>query len=186
MKAKEYKDLCGKTLSRKNPEDDQDHMLMGIFTELGEILDIYKKNICRDVPKPVDLVHLKEEIGDVAFYSYNLCSMLGVDLEIEEGLPTVKSDKDVRDSLLATIGCYGLVYSGHIPLSRFPALVLSTCGKIAEYYGFTLEDSYKANIDKLHKVRYKDGYSDGAHDSRDLEKEYKTLNSEKTTEQGEV
>src|SRR5690554_2036397 len=45
------------------------HAKAGLKTEYGELLDIFKRWFAYN--KPVDIVHLKEELGDILWY-YNL------------------------------------------------------------------------------------------------------------------
>ncbi len=54
------------------------HMCMGIVTEAGELLDIYKKNLAYN--KPIDVANEKEEIGDLMWYIANHCTNRGFDL----------------------------------------------------------------------------------------------------------
>jgi len=59
-----YTEECERTNAQ-----DKDRILhgaIGMMTEAGEILDIFKKHIFYG--KPVDVVHLKEEIGDFFWY----------------------------------------------------------------------------------------------------------------------
>lgn len=59
-----YTEECERTNAQ-----DQDRILhgaIGMMTEAGEILDIFKKHIFYG--KPVDVAHLKEEIGDFFWY----------------------------------------------------------------------------------------------------------------------
>ena len=55
------------------------HMIMGMVTEVGELQDIYKKNLAYG--KPIDEVNEKEEIGDLMWYVANHCRNKGWDLE---------------------------------------------------------------------------------------------------------
>ena len=55
------------------------HMVLGMLTETGEIADVYKKNLA--YKKPVDLVNVKEEIGDLMWYISELCNYYNWDLE---------------------------------------------------------------------------------------------------------
>ena len=47
------------------------HYAMGICTEAGEILDMYKKVFVYG--QPVDVVNLKEELGDIMWYMARFC-----------------------------------------------------------------------------------------------------------------
>lgn len=57
---------------------DDIHMILGIQTESAEIADAYKKYIA--YKNPLDLVNVKEEIGDTIWYIANMCNMHGWDL----------------------------------------------------------------------------------------------------------
>lgn len=59
--------------------NNQLHMVIGITTEAGELLDAYKKNLAYG--KEIDVVNVKEEIFDIMWYLINLCRMLDVDPE---------------------------------------------------------------------------------------------------------
>ena len=57
---------------------DNIHMVLGMQTEAAEIADAYKKTIA--YKKELDLVNVKEELGDLLWYIANLCNMHGWDL----------------------------------------------------------------------------------------------------------
>lgn len=61
-----------------HPIMDDLHMVLGMQTEVAEIADVYKKAIA--YKKTLDLVNVKEELGDVMWYIANLCNMHGWDL----------------------------------------------------------------------------------------------------------
>jgi NTP pyrophosphatase (non-canonical NTP hydrolase) len=47
------------------------HYAFGLATEVAEVQDILKKRLAYG--KPIDLVHLKEELGDMLWYLARLC-----------------------------------------------------------------------------------------------------------------
>ena len=52
------------------------HALLGIFTESGELLNnVGKKD------DEIDLVNIKEELGDIEYYNALLCDALNIDIE---------------------------------------------------------------------------------------------------------
>lgn len=57
---------------------DDVHMILGFVTESAEVADVYKKYIA--YKKELDLVNVKEELGDLLWYIANLCNMHGWDL----------------------------------------------------------------------------------------------------------
>ncbi len=57
------------------------HMLIGMMTELGELADAFKKHLLYG--KPLDLVNVKEEGGDLQFYHQGLRHSVGITSEDE-------------------------------------------------------------------------------------------------------
>jgi NTP pyrophosphatase (non-canonical NTP hydrolase) len=55
------------------------HGGMGVATEAGELLDVIKKH--HAYGKEIDLVNLREEIGDVLWYLALLCRATGTTLD---------------------------------------------------------------------------------------------------------
>lgn len=64
-----YQQRAALTCAALPPMAHKEHMFCGIITEIGEIVDIYKKNIAYD--KEIDRVNLLEEIADVTWYIAN-------------------------------------------------------------------------------------------------------------------
>ncbi len=82
MTAREYQKLANRTdapLTDRYHSMGAIHMLMGMTTEIGELMDPYKKNLAYQ--KPVDIVNVKEEVGDLMWYIANFCNLNGFDLE---------------------------------------------------------------------------------------------------------
>ncbi len=81
MNIHEYQKLASRT--RPDLGDDfnnQLHMVMGISTEAGELLDVYKKRLAYN--KELDLINIGEELGDISWYWIELCELLGFDPEV--------------------------------------------------------------------------------------------------------
>ncbi len=55
------------------------HALIGINTENGELQDQFKKHVFYG--KPLDIVNLKEELGDLLWYIQLACNRLDVSIE---------------------------------------------------------------------------------------------------------
>jgi NTP pyrophosphatase (non-canonical NTP hydrolase) len=62
-------------------EEDRDflHAALGVATESGEVVDIIKKHLYYG--KEIDMVHLKEELGDLLWYITLCLDTLGSTLE---------------------------------------------------------------------------------------------------------
>ena len=79
MEIREYQQKAERTLAKtKDSLTDDLHMILGIQTESAEISDVYKKHIAYG--KELDLVNVKEELGDQMWYIANLCNLHGWDL----------------------------------------------------------------------------------------------------------
>lgn len=67
---KEYATACQRTMPNLGSNRENIiHMLLGIQTEVGELADIYKRNFA--YKKPIDIINVKEEIGDLCWYATN-------------------------------------------------------------------------------------------------------------------
>lgn len=56
------------------------HHLIGLQTEVGELVDAYKKAIYYGTP--LDTVNVLEEVGDLEYYLELFCDSAGVDREV--------------------------------------------------------------------------------------------------------
>ena len=65
-------------LSKHSKELDILHCLIGIQTEVGELVDAYKKNIYYG--KELDKTNVSEEFGDIHWYLANLAELEGIDV----------------------------------------------------------------------------------------------------------
>lgn len=73
MEVKDYQEKAKRTAALLgSPIMDDLHMILGMQTEVAEMADVYKKHIAYG--KPLDLVNIKEEIGDALWYIANLCN----------------------------------------------------------------------------------------------------------------
>ena len=79
MNIKDYSREVFRTLAKLDKDDTNIHMLLGLVTEVGELADIYKKELA--YAKSVDLVNVQEEVGDIMWYLVNFCTNNGLDLE---------------------------------------------------------------------------------------------------------
>ena len=102
------------------------HMAMGISGEAGEVTDIIKKTFA--YKKPMDVMHLMEEIGDTLFYINGLLNLTGVTWEavlksniakLEARYPgcTFNSDKALNRDKDSENAAMGKVIGGNIWLT---------------------------------------------------------------------
>lgn len=80
MNLQEYQKAAARTLPHLSSEEqDIQHMLFGMMTELGELVDSYKKHYAYG--KKLDMVNVMEEMGDIMWYWAGLCSITGINPE---------------------------------------------------------------------------------------------------------
>jgi NTP pyrophosphatase (non-canonical NTP hydrolase) len=73
-----YEELASTTCKNLENEDANIlHMKMGILTEAAEVVDILKKK--HAYGKEIDTSHLKEELGDILWYTANYCKFVEMD-----------------------------------------------------------------------------------------------------------
>lgn len=77
MNELEYLEKCKRTLSTK--DDLLQHMIIGCVTEVGELTDAYKKH--KFYGRELNTQNIKEEIGDLCWYLYQLCEVVGYTME---------------------------------------------------------------------------------------------------------
>jgi NTP pyrophosphatase (non-canonical NTP hydrolase) len=63
-------------------------MLFGMATEIGELMDVFKKNLAYDTT--IDWINVREEIGDIMFYLASFCRINNIDLDTVIGVNVAK------------------------------------------------------------------------------------------------
>ena len=67
------------------------HASLGVVTESAEFADVIKKHVYYG--KPLDKLHLKEELGDILYYCAIAADALGIDLDSAMEANTAKLRK---------------------------------------------------------------------------------------------
>lgn len=79
MTGSEYQKEAARTINNDmTSEEKKNHALLGMASEVGEILGIYQK---RYQGHTVDRAHIKKEIGDELWFIAELCTALDIDLD---------------------------------------------------------------------------------------------------------
>ena len=186
MEFKEYQQLAKRTASRINPhtgEEFDEHLMLlhaaiGLVTESAELLDAYKKHMFYG--SKLDMVNVKEEIGDCFWYVALAYETLDRDIKAHE-LDSLLSDRYLVRVLAAEAGSLLLdvdAFQESIlmlrKLNALVAVLISICMVLKIDY----HDVLAANINKL-MVRYPSKFAKDAAENRRLDVERKVL--EKTT-----
>ena len=186
----EYQGLAARTCPSLGTEQglDERHMNLGVITEVGETLDIFKKFLAYN--KPMDLVNLGEELADISWYIVNKCRIENLLLEdnfdeviaetkelvetrmfTQEGLPPELKAEAILTIILS-------VYCAPVnTLFSAPIIQLGMLYHIASWFDLDFFQCLTNNIDKL-KVRYPERFTDEAAQSRDLKAERAELEKE--------
>lgn len=164
----EYVELASRTCPDLGSlEKNLDHMDMGIITEFGELIDQYKRNLAYG--KDLDLVNIKEELGDIYWYIANkerLINSTDDTREIVDYLANTKTFTANISSLMFTLNKYLSHRKTKDLMSRLEIFIID--------FGWKVEDIWKLNINKL-KTRFPEKFTQEKALNRDLDKEREVL-----------
>jgi len=178
----EYQGLAARTCPTLEGEGvNERHMNLGVITEIGEAMDIFKKFLA--YKKPMDLVNLGEELADMAWYIVNKCRFeeLILDDNFDEVLAETKELVEERmftkADLPAELKAEAILTLILVPycaptnnMFSAPIVQLAMLHHIASWFDLDFFQCLTNNIEKL-KVRYPEKFTEEAAQNRDLEAE---------------
>jgi len=179
MEYEEYLELSEKTLSDEfhigGKVQNTLHAVMGISTEIEELLDNYGDG------NTMDRINVLEEISDVCWYLAILHREYPTIDRFENIAVKVNRDEpfgcilDLNKSTLKLMDIMKkkIFYNKPIPHDAFNNLVLLVDTDIhwlCDYYDIDIKEVYQVNIDKL-KARYGDKFTSDKAINRDLDVE---------------
>lgn len=179
----QYTELTAVTWNFQDKEKDVLHCLLGISSELGELESALKKHI--GYGKELDLVNVKEEIGDLLYFIFRLNTFFENRLSVEESkdyviiLTPSKFDNysliqvcnKIREFSFRSIDLMDKNYFDNKSLF----IAFSNVFVLIKYFGFTdIYDIMTTNIRKL-AVRFPDKFDSYLVSNRDLDKERNIL-----------
>lgn len=184
MNYTDFRENAKRTLvSLPSKELDIQHMVVGMATEIGELFDAHKKNFAYG--KELDLVNIKEEIGDFFWYVANLDNILNNEMQnsifnIEEHPPTKNVLYNLSIAQIYVSESIAIVtkevknenYELHIA-----SIVRESVGCVLSYvshFSFDLFEIFDLNVNKL-KARYPDKFTQKNALERNLQKEREIL-----------
>ena len=172
MTLEQYQQEAKRTLSDLGGEEkNMLHMRLGVFTEVGEILDIFKKNIAYG--KPIDWIHVNEEGADIMWYLINELTLKGIlisepnyykSTKYEEGYSTIE---EVAVDLSDWLCNYSDVYEDVEAIESLHYILTSLPN--SDFFG-----SLERNINKL-RIRYPEKFTTENALNRNLEAERQAL-----------
>lgn len=191
----EYQQLASRTCKSLGSEQlDYMHMDLGIQTEIGETLDIFKRLFAYG--KEIDLVNLAEELADQVWYRANYARLfceyhtedsfskgiaLGweTNVGLEKGIEMFKKDferelvEGIKDENIVELLQSSLAMSLQDMPQHFKAVGIAdvtVCYIICNHYNIDFWQALTNNINKL-KVRYPENFTNEHALNRDLESE---------------
>jgi NTP pyrophosphatase (non-canonical NTP hydrolase) len=193
MKFKEYIGDTGKTWNhQENNQTNLEHALIGLLDETGELASAIKKKV--GYGKDIDLVNVKEEIGDATYFLARTMVCLYNEDQIEElsgHLDNIMDEElnekgqDAMSQYQYTDVVYGLslsfnsIYSSmvegkHAETAQAIANSFASLKTTALYFDLDIEDCMVTNIAKL-KKRFPYNFSQEKALNRDLKVEREEL-----------
>lgn len=186
MKFEEYAKLASRTdANLKNNQLNNAHMVLGILTEVGELADVFKKNMA--YKKEIDWINVQEEIGDCLWYVaglynhneyvrdnfklensagrklwYGNFNLIGDMLAQTSVIFDVIDDQMVEDNLNISLLAY--------KIKKLVQIIVDFC----IFNNFNIENIMQNNIDKL-KTRYPEKFTSEKAINRDLTRERQIL-----------
>lgn len=160
------------------------HMRLGIITEVGEVLDIFKKNLAYG--KPIDKVNLGEECADVAWYLVNVASFENIELN-DTTLNTsiigdIKSETGAELILYRLLSMLNNIHYNFKIIAENDKQVIINCLRVlksvCEDNNIDFQQCLYKNIEKL-QIRYPDKFDADLALNRNLDAERKVLEGDK-------
>jgi NTP pyrophosphatase (non-canonical NTP hydrolase) len=178
----EYQELAVRTCTDLGHQSTNErHMNLGVITEIGETLDIFKKNMAYN--KPMDLVNLGEELADIVWYIVNKCAFENLSLD-ENYQEVLDQTQELLETKMFTVpdlpaeimseAILVLILNAYCsPVDNIfsaPIVQIAFLNHIASWFDLDFGDCLSNNIDKL-KVRYPEKFTEEAAIERNLEAE---------------
>jgi len=178
----EYQELAVRTCTDLGHQGTNErHMNLGVITEIGETLDIFKKYMAYN--KPMDLVNLGEELADIVWYIVNKCAFENLSLD-EDYQGVLDQTAELLETKMFTVpdlavelkteAILVLILNTYCaPVNNIfsaPIVQIAFLNHIASWFDLDFGDCLSNNIDKL-KVRYPEKFTEEAAIERNLEAE---------------
>lgn len=182
MKFSEYRILAQRTSSTTTKDDKIIHGYLGLLGEIGECIDVCKKNMFLGMSYDMAKEKLLDELGDICWYIAELATGYDSNLGtldtmdpsklivnvIEKDIPfTAKSLLMMAEYVLGIAQCsiryiwaehsYEIV-SEDAPIQNFLVVLMDHMMRMAKGLGYDISEVFEHNIEKL-KKRYPSGFN---------------------------
>jgi NTP pyrophosphatase (non-canonical NTP hydrolase) len=150
------------------------HMQMGIITEAAEVIDILKKK--HAYGKEIDYNHMKEELGDILWYTANYCKF--VEMDFANVIDNISYEPLYdRSNTFSLYELMELIVINATALDKHSIYDIIDLTLFAiESIDGNLDEILTTNIKKL-AARYPEGFSSFYALNRNLDAEKKIINN---------
>lgn len=171
----EYQNLAKRTLVDLGSKNKNiTHMELGIATEFGELLDIFKKKIAYG--KDIDRVNLSEELADICWYCVNAYTLLNQELDEDDFSSRLRDMKILSEE--EYINTLDVPYYISLQSASFDDFeyvdILEEVYYIAAVFKIDMRKSLENNIAKL-RVRFPEKFDSNLAINRNVNEERKEL-----------
>lgn len=163
------------------------HGAMGIASEIGELMDAYRKSDDELLAKVSDAARLEllGEFGDIMFFVGLASRALGASVEVGQGIDT--GSRAWSEAEVDTVVCAGellsiakarIFYDRKISKEKAVVMlnrIVDGVRSMAGEQGWTLHDVIGANVAKLSKRYPNFEFSDSRANNRDTDAEFKAM-----------
>jgi NTP pyrophosphatase (non-canonical NTP hydrolase) len=160
------------------------HGLFGLVTETGELYDAYKRHVFYvkedGKRKPLDIVNIQEEVGDLMWYMAILCDYYGQDFKRSVEIYRKPCDAATEVTFLRALSNFHSAVSKmeneYLCLEINPNLgeLFNSLAHFVSFIGSSWEEIAQVNINKL-RARFPEKYETSKAYDRDLNKERQIL-----------
>lgn len=186
MEFKQYLIESSRTLKSLGKELDLLHCATGLVTESAELVDCIKKHVFYG--KPLDVVNIKEEIGDILWYIAIAVRIFDLDLDLNRQnddyyKKKIKNQITTKEGLIKFFLAFNTMINPlckDIIIRPFPSdfdNIFEEINLICEIYSLDLGEIMDININKL-KARFPNNFTQEDALNRNLEKERSILEGE--------
>lgn len=153
------------TDSFTNDRDKLSYVFLGLFSEVGEVLSVFKKYLRKDYDYTTFTTRLIDELGDVVWYSFNLFNLLDYSapdsliFSSSNSLPLHCQLHNLSQISSNIFSYYNLIHISSDPLSslKFNSShlinlihqLLSTINSILKHYQLSMIEVLQFNQSKL-------------------------------------
>lgn len=178
---KQYTELCLRTWNQIIPHEQRiEHALLGLMDELGEIANFHKKHI--GYGRPHDIVNLKEEVGDLMYYSavyaheLEFTDRLPKDLFTDAPQPNIPVNYTITKSLASAMFFVNVLEDEGRDTQALSGII-NNVKYICNVFNISLKECLELNYAKLYQRYAGQGFSADKAINRDTDAERAILDN---------